>query len=300
MTPTTTMTRGRSAVDPNRDMARYLASLGPGWRDAAAKFLAEVQGSLIQAVQTNHSQDRTKATANRVADAIKATDNLLVEHDNEAAIRDQAAAAQTLVIIVDTEAEVTRTSRNLAMLVLLRPYSDVDNEFEHAKARLVERLDKGKITQAKYEAELADLQIAANTQMRDIRWKPTPVANLAGVTRGLLAESIRPVEPETLPEMTEEQAKEETILRSEQTRHWAMLRGIAEHARNVAMHRLMGAPRNGGFGVSNADVSRLLSVTNPITGEEKRFSTARTAQIRTGTTHPPKAATSPRGGGRRK
>ncbi len=195
----------------------------------------------------------------------------------------RGVVAQSLVKVIDARAERDRAIRDIAVAVMLRPWTTLQKEFRTEKEALDRARDEGAISPEEYiAAEKAYLARKLHAEKRQ-PWAPTPACTHAWISRGLYASRIRPRQPFPEPDMPMEVAVVEAeragrvvkfidgAVAASAKRGRPVLRDLVERIRNEAIDLMLTGPADGGLGIANADIHRLLGIT-----------TARIAQLRRG------------------
>lgn len=189
-------------------------------------------------------------------------------------IIERVVAAQTYCDVIDQHADRIRYDRDvLGLLVMLTQWYDAQRAYRRDKAALVEEYENGRINKGQYDVRLEEIEATRRTESAKAKWRPTPAARLAGVSRGLLASRVAPRRNAAGPDGTSDMAEAERIAAhaGSLVKHLDMLRIEVEKVRNKAIDTILAGPPKG-LGWSNASLARLLSIT-----------TARVAQLRIGT-----------------
>lgn len=205
----------------------------------------------------------------------------------------RTVVAQSLMDVIDARAKRDRLIRDISVLVMLRPWTTVQRKYAAEKETLNRARDEGRMSAEEYALAEKDFNERKLHEEKRQPWKPTPACKHAWISRGLYATRIRPREPAlampragepaSRPDMPMEQAEREAeragrvvkiidgAVAASAKRGRPVLRDLVEEIRNDGIDMLLSGPRDGGLGIANADVARLLGIT-----------TARVAQLRAG------------------
>jgi hypothetical protein len=196
-------------------------------------------------------------------------------------LEERGAKAAALTRVAEERANVERSTRDMAGLVLIQPYLEAQRPFDDEMARIKDELEAGKID----SAEAWNLRMEAaekhRADLQSVRFKPVHIyRDTIGVSRGLFVR-MQQRATEKLPEFRDDHGK---LLTPDQLQRLAIhareeckrYDAIAKRARairdEVGLMLLNGNPKIGRPAMSNADVARLFKLT-----------TARVAQMRYGT-----------------
>lgn len=185
---------------------------------------------------------------------------------------ERLVAASDLVRKAETKVERLRNQRDLAILVMLRPFADAVAPTNAARARVKAAYHDGKITQEEYSEALAenrkrrryDLEVAGVTV------QPVNVYEPLGVSRGMVNRLLMRMPDGPLPVVENPEAE----ARSAATKLPAVEETLTEAKRirrDAALILMDGRDDDGNEfqPISNADVARITGLT-----------TARIAQLR--------------------
>ena len=187
-------------------------------------------------------------------------------------LRERLAAASALVRASETKAEQLRTRRDVAILVMLRPFADAVATTNAVRANLRADLDTDKITDEEYTAALAANREERHDHLESAGVKvfPVHVYEMLGVSRNLVNRLLMRMPTAPLPTMADpaKVAKRAHVQMPEVEQTLSSAREIRDTA---ALLLMAGEDENGGElpPVSNADVARITGLT-----------TARIAQLR--------------------
>jgi hypothetical protein len=193
----------------------------------------------------------------------------------------RAVVAESLVKVIDARSKRDRAVRDIAVAIMLRPWSTLQKEFKAEKEALDRKRDSGEISPEEYIAAEKDYLARKLHAERRQHWAPTPACTHAWISRGLYFSRIRPRQPSPRPEMPMERAEREAeragrvvkfidgAVAQSAKRGRPVLRDVIEAIRNESIDVMLTSPQDGGLGIANADVHRLLDMT-----------TARIAQLR--------------------
>lgn len=183
-------------------------------------------------------------------------------------------AAATLARQAEAKADGYRRKRDLAILVMLRPFADAVAETNAERKRLRDALNAGTITDDEYAEGLA-----ANREQRqrdlaaaDVKIQPVDVYEMLNVSRNLVNRILMRMPTEDLPPMRSPQRT--AITAHEKIAPLVETIDAAKEIRDTAALMLMAGEGPDGehvTPVSNADVARATGLT-----------TARIAQLREG------------------
>jgi len=188
-------------------------------------------------------------------------------------IVERVVEAQAYCDVIDLHADRIRYDRDvLGLLVMLGPWYDAQRAYRRDKMALDDDIEHGRINRAQYDERLEEIEKTRRTESAKAKWRPTPAARLAGVSRGLLASRVAPRKNALGPDGFGDLAEAERIAAhtGSLVKHLDNLRVEVEKVRNKAIDTILAGPPQG-LGWSNAALARLLGVT-----------TARVAQLRTG------------------
>lgn len=187
-------------------------------------------------------------------------------------LRERLAAASALVRACEEKAERLRIRRDVAILVMLRPFADAVADTNAKRAELRTALDADQITAEQYAAGLAENreQRRADLAKAGVEIQPVNVYEMLGVSRNLVNRLLMRMPTTPLPEVkdparTAKRAHaqmpevEETLSKAREIRDTAALMLMAGEGENGEEFPPL----------SNADVARVTGLT-----------TARIAQLR--------------------
>lgn len=187
---------------------------------------------------------------------------------------ERAAEAASLARWAEDKAEKLRNRRELAVLIMLRPFADAVAQTNAARARLRERLDAGEITEDEYTEGLAENREQRQKDLANanVEVYPVHIYKMLGVSRNLVNRTLMRMPDGDLPTMSDP-------ARSAKHAHSQLpeVEGIIEQAREIRDTAILTCmegeddagqewPRR-----SNADLARATHLT-----------TARVAQLREG------------------
>lgn len=182
-------------------------------------------------------------------------------------------AAADLAREAESKADVQRERRDLAILVMLRPFADAVANTNAERNRLRDQRDRFKITEEQYVTALAENreQRQSDIDHAQVKVYPADIYKMLGVSRNLVNRILMRMPVEDLPEMRSPK-------RTAQTAHSKIgpLQEIVAQAREIrdaaALLVMAGEDDNGNpvDPVSNAEIARATQLT-----------TARVAQLRT-------------------
>lgn len=185
---------------------------------------------------------------------------------------ERLTAAATLVRQAEAKAETLRTKRDLAILVMLRPFADAVAKANAARADLRNDLDAGVLTETEFRTALAENRDRrrADLEAAGVTVYPVDVYEMLGVGRSLVNRVLMRMPVEPLPPMRDP-AK---AARDAHAKIKAMEQTIidAREIRDTAAMILMSGHDETGKAVppvSNAEIARATQLT-----------TARVAQLR--------------------
>jgi uncharacterized protein YkvS len=185
---------------------------------------------------------------------------------------ERVVEAQAYCDVIDQHADRIRYDRDvLGLLVMLGPWYDAQRAYRRDKMALDDDIENGRINRAQYDERLEEIERTRRTESAKAKWRPTPAARLAGVSRGLLASRVAPRKNALGPNGGDlAEAERIAAHTGSLVKHLDNLRIEVEKVRNKAIDTILAGPPQG-LGWSNAALARLLGVT-----------TARVAQLRTG------------------
>lgn len=182
--------------------------------------------------------------------------------------------AARLVRASEAKAERLRIRRDLAVLIMLRPFANAVADTNAARARLRERLNAGEITDEEYLAGLATNRAKRQRDLiaADVEVYPVDIYEMLGVSRNLVNRTLMRMPNGPLPHLVDP-------ARSAKNAHAQVpeVEAIIEEAREIrdtaALILMSGEDEKGHRfqPVSNADIARATQLT-----------TARIAQLREG------------------
>jgi hypothetical protein len=166
--------------------------------------------------------------------------------------------------------ELIRFKRDIATAQLLAPYSAAQKRARARQKQADDDLAAGRIAEGDYarlteqirKDMAADLRQAEAQHGVDRVYKPTAVANLIGVSRGLVTSRIRPRTPEDLPGAPLKQAEVEACRYATLVHRYTVLQRVAELIRNDALDDLLTGNNPDGVQLSNSEVQRLTGHTS--------------------------------------
>jgi hypothetical protein len=187
-------------------------------------------------------------------------------------LRDRLAAASALVRACETKAERLRTRRDIAILVMLRPFADAVASTNAKRAALRADLDAGTIDDEAYAYGLAVNrdQRHADLEAANVTIYPRDVYEMLGVSRNLVNRLLMRMPTAALPDMADP-ARVAKRAHAQMPEVEATLSAAREIRDTAALLLMSGEGENGEEfpPVSNADVARVTGLT-----------TARIAQLR--------------------
>lgn len=177
------------------------------------------------------------------------------------------AASALLVRQAEAKIETLRNRRNLAILVMLRPFADAVADTNAARATLRSRRDAGEITEAEYEAGLSENREQRQKDLRaaNVTIYPVTIYKMLGVVRSLVNRILMRMPDGDLPTMSDP-AKAARNAHRQLPQYEKILRDARIIRDDAALSLIEGAS---GAPVSNAEIARTAGLT-----------TARIAQLR--------------------
>lgn len=187
---------------------------------------------------------------------------------------ERAKEAASLVRAAEAKIERLRARRDLAILIMLRPFADAVADSNAARARLRDALNEGKITEKEYQQGLWENRKKRQRDLidREVTVYPVHIYEMLGVSRNLVNRTLMRMPNGPLPTLSDP-------ARSARNAHSQIpeVEKIIEDAREVrdtaALILMSGEDEKGNEfpPKSNADVARAT-----------RLTTARIAQLREG------------------
>jgi hypothetical protein len=206
---------------------------------------------------------------------------------------ERATRAQAVTVSARADATQARADRNAAVLALLGPYTDTQDEWrrEVAAARAVRDDAEAMLAAAKpgerreaairkeaAEAAVCEALEAQREAMRAVQADaaargfpstPTAVGRHVGMSRGAIATFVRPQEPADGVRLDREAAFILGPAARARCAQAVASQAAAEQIRDAAIHLLLASTRDGGLAVQNIEVAARLGLTQ-----------ARVAQLR--------------------